>query len=110
MPTSRPIRLPHGLRCTVLAGIVAALVGSLLVAPAPTAAATSLPAGPAGPPVPRLHWAPCGDGLECTTAQVPLDYDQPSGATISLALIRLPADDPSRRIGSIFINPGAVVK
>jgi len=37
---------------------------------------------------------------------VPLDYDRPHGAKISLALTRLPAADPSRRIGSIFFNPG----
>jgi len=37
---------------------------------------------------------------------VPLDYDHPRGATISLALIRLPAGDPARKIGSIFLNPG----
>ena len=45
--------------------------------------------------------------FECgATAQVPLDYDQPHGATISLALIRLPATDPAHRIGSLFLNPG----
>jgi pimeloyl-ACP methyl ester carboxylesterase len=81
--------------------VVAGLLGSLMAAP--TAAA---PPGSGGPPVPRLRWAPCGDGLECTTARVPLDYDRPSGATITLALIRLPASGPARRIGSIFINPG----
>jgi pimeloyl-ACP methyl ester carboxylesterase len=82
--------------------VVAGLLASLLAAP--TAAAG--PPGSAGPPVPRLRWAPCGDGLECTTARVPLDHDRPSGATISLALIRLPASGPGRRIGSIFLNPG----
>jgi pimeloyl-ACP methyl ester carboxylesterase len=82
--------------------VVAGLLASLLAAP--TAAAA--PPGSAGRPVPRLRWAPCGDGLECTTARVPLDYDRPSGATITLALIRLPASDPGRRIGSIFLNPG----
>ena len=39
-------------------------------------------------------------------AQVPLDYSRPQGATISLALTRLPATDPRRRIGSLFLNPG----
>ncbi len=38
--------------------------------------------------------------------QVPLDYNQPNGATISLALVRLPASDPAHRIGSLFLNPG----
>jgi pimeloyl-ACP methyl ester carboxylesterase len=100
MPTSRPTRQACGRRRIVLAGVVAGLLGSLLAAP--TAAAPV----PTGPPVPRLRWAPCGDGLECATARVPLDYDRPTGATISLALIRLPASDPGRRIGSVFVNPG----
>jgi pimeloyl-ACP methyl ester carboxylesterase len=56
--------------------------------------------------VPQLAWQDCGGGFECATARVPLDYDRPSGRAISLALIRLPASDPARRIGSLFINPG----
>jgi len=102
MPNSRPTQQPRALRHNVLTAVVAGLLASLLAAP--TAAAA--PPGAASPPVPRLRWVPCGDGLECTTAQVPLDYDRPSEATITLALIRLPASGPSRRIGSIFINPG----
>jgi hypothetical protein len=50
-----------------------------------------------------------GEGLEafqCATAVVPLDYDKPKGRQITLALARLPASDPSRRIGSLFLNPG----
>ena len=37
---------------------------------------------------------------------VPLDYDRPKGKQITLALTRLPAGDPGRKIGSLFINPG----
>ncbi|HEY6710515.1 MAG TPA: alpha/beta hydrolase [Actinomycetota bacterium] len=37
---------------------------------------------------------------------VPLDYDRPKGKQITLALARLPAADPSRKIGSLFLNPG----
>ncbi len=58
------------------------------------------------PAVPVLHWAPCGAPFECATAQVPLDYAHPRGATIGIALIRLPASDPAHRIGSLFVNPG----
>ena len=53
-----------------------------------------------------LNWTPCDDGFECATATVPLDYDQPKGKQISLAVIRLPATDPSHRIGTLFTNPG----
>jgi pimeloyl-ACP methyl ester carboxylesterase len=59
--------------------------------------------------VPELAWTACGDeapGFECATVQVPLDYDRPRGAKITLALTRLPAGDAARRIGSIFFNPG----
>src|SRR4029453_9322030 len=100
MPTSRPTQHPRGLRRTVLTAVVAGLLTSLMAGP--TAAA---PPGSADPTVPRLRWAPCGDGLECTTARVPLDHDRPSGATISLGLIRLPASGPGRRNGSVLLHP-----
>jgi pimeloyl-ACP methyl ester carboxylesterase len=61
------------------------------------------------PVIPKLSWQPCGESapaFECATAKVPLDYDHPRGATISLALTRIRATDPSRRIGSLFLNPG----
>ena len=53
-----------------------------------------------------LDWTDCGEGFECAHAKVPLDYDEPHGETIALSLKRLPASDPSRRIGSLFLNPG----
>jgi pimeloyl-ACP methyl ester carboxylesterase len=37
---------------------------------------------------------------------VPLDDDRLKGKQITLALARLPAGDPGRRIGSLFLNPG----
>jgi pimeloyl-ACP methyl ester carboxylesterase len=93
------------LRRVMLALVATATAAGLLATPmataAPTAASTATTAA-----VPSLDWADCGDGFQCATARVPLDYDHPRGATISLALIRLPAGDPARKIGSIFINPG----
>lgn len=57
-------------------------------------------------PTPRLDWGRCDEpGLEryeCARAQVPLDYARPDGETISLAVIRRPAADPARRIGTLF--------
>jgi pimeloyl-ACP methyl ester carboxylesterase len=90
----------------LVACLVAALLASLLALPAAARGATATGAGVA---VPRLDWQPCGDeapGFECATVQVPLDYDRPRGAKISLALTRLPASGPGARIGSIFFNPG----
>jgi pimeloyl-ACP methyl ester carboxylesterase len=57
----------------------------------------------------KLSWSRCYQEFgpfECGTVRVPLDYDAPKGASISIALIRLPATDQTRRIGSLFLNPG----
>lgn len=53
-----------------------------------------------------VRWSDCGQGFECTTVTVPLDYDEPGGAQIELAVRRHPATDPEHRIGSLFVNPG----
>jgi pimeloyl-ACP methyl ester carboxylesterase len=73
------------------------------------AAAIGLTAGNAGAAPSKVAWSKCYSDLgpfQCGTVQVPLDYDQPNGATISLALVRQPASDPAHRIGSLFLNPG----
>jgi pimeloyl-ACP methyl ester carboxylesterase len=57
----------------------------------------------------KIAWSKCFAQLgpfQCGTLQVPLDYDNPKGATISLAVTRLPATDPAHGIGSLFLNPG----
>jgi pimeloyl-ACP methyl ester carboxylesterase len=66
-------------------------------------------AGPASAGPGTIAWSKCYSQFgpfECGTVQVPLDYDSPNGTTISLAVVRLPATDPTHRIGSLFLNPG----
>lgn len=53
-----------------------------------------------------VHWTGCGGGFQCANLTVPLDYTQPGGTTISVAVIRLPARKPASRIGSLVFNPG----
>lgn len=53
-----------------------------------------------------VAWTDCGDGFQCGTLQVPLDYLHPDAGTIGIAMIRKPATDPASRIGSLLINPG----
>lgn len=53
-----------------------------------------------------IDWSDCGGGFECGTITVPLDYDDPEGETIDVAVTRHPADDPDQRIGTLFMNPG----
>lgn len=59
-----------------------------------------------GAPTPVLEWADCADGFRCSSARVPLDYHQPGGEQIELAVIKLPATDPGQRIGTLFVNFG----
>ena len=60
--------------------------------------------GPGAPPV--LRWRTCRKTDQCATARLPLDYHHPGGAKITLALLRIRAADPRRRLGTIFVNPG----
>jgi hypothetical protein len=43
---------------------------------------------------------------ECGTASVPLDYGNPDGRRITVALTRLAATDHAHRLGSLAMNPG----
>ncbi len=63
----------------------------------------------------EVSWYPCGDtgGMEKTEEQgkfscgmvtVPMDYNNPDGTTIQIAVKKRAADGESR--GSLFINPG----
>ncbi|MGW5640869.1 alpha/beta fold hydrolase [Streptomyces sp. NPDC003832] len=50
---------------------------------------------------------PDGDEWRCATMKAPLDWDDPEGDTIDLALIRAETSgDKSRRIGSLLFNFG----
>jgi pimeloyl-ACP methyl ester carboxylesterase len=79
-------------------------------------AAPTTASGLATPPaaaVPKLEWADCPAGSDaalagfrCATASVPLDYQDPGGPTITLALVKHPAPDPAQRLGTLFMNPG----
>ena len=106
-----------------------------MAAPGVAAAPAAVQARSGGPPGPgslhrfyhqSLHWRPCAPriamasgaapdlaearrvvaGFQCARLTVPLDYANPGGATIKLALNRLPASDPAQRIGSLLTNPG----
>ncbi|MEU5655390.1 alpha/beta hydrolase [Streptomyces sp. NPDC047737] len=95
----------------------------------PTVAATAAPtATPRELASQKLDWQPCpapstaqgsgtapsplpgGAAWECSFMDAPLDWGDPDGRTIELALIRAAAKDKDRRIGSLIFNfggPGA---
>lgn len=54
----------------------------------------------------RPAWIGCDGGFECSGVRVPLDYGDPGGESIDLAMIRSPASDSAGRIGSLLLNPG----
>ncbi|NUS73968.1 MAG: alpha/beta fold hydrolase [Corynebacteriales bacterium] len=91
-----------------LAILVSVLALTSLVSPVSQAAAPKpLPAGGfAGVQVPELEWTDCGEGAQCATAQLPRDYRDLAGPTIPVPILKVPATDPKRRIGPLFINPG----
>ena len=43
---------------------------------------------------------------ECARLPVPLDYQDPDGRMITLALARIPARGPGTREGTIVVDPG----
>lgn len=77
--------------------LVIAGAGAVQAAPARTAPA---------PVPPTLAWADCQGGFECANAAVPLDYRDPQGTTITLAVIRKKATDQAERKGTLFLQPG----
>ncbi|MDO5084231.1 MAG: alpha/beta hydrolase [Arachnia propionica] len=102
-------------------GVVAAcLVGLGIASPAPHAVADDPPphettspqeaARVDNLPTPTLDWQPCKQSQYreklCAEVSLPLDYDEPDGARITVSVLKVPARNPEQRIGSLFVNPG----
>src|SRR5689334_2430174 len=62
------------------------------------------------PQASTLRWRSCGGqlaGLRCASLQVPLNYADPGGRKITIALSMVPATaPPSRQQGVMLVNPG----
>lgn len=104
----------------------ATIVTTGTAAGGPTASTAAGPTGDA--PVPaglekfygqQLDWGSCADlatskdnqfyrtaTLQCADLTVPLSYDDPTGPTITLEVLRKQATDQANRIGSVVTNPG----
>src|SRR5262245_44106727 len=52
-----------------------------------------------------LTWEECGDGVDCTEVTAPLDWADPEGDTITVAVARHRASN-GRPMGSLLMNPG----
>ncbi|MER5639805.1 alpha/beta hydrolase [Kitasatospora sp. NPDC002227] len=58
----------------------------------------------------RLRWERCDPGkpatFECAKVKVPLDYGDPGGRQLDLAISRVKAGKPQERHGVLLMNPG----
>ncbi|GAA2738445.1 alpha/beta hydrolase [Pedococcus aerophilus] len=104
----------------LLGGALAFLVAGAVVVPATTTAASGATPAPDrtsaiearrvdSVPKPAITWFDCSvvtPRAACGTVKLPLDYDQPKGATTEVALLRVKVADPSKRLGTLFVNPG----
>ncbi|MEO3867544.1 alpha/beta fold hydrolase [Nonomuraea sp. B12E4] len=84
--------------------LITSLAQPALAAPSPTVTAAT----PGRHPKTPIDWAACGDlpGSECATLRVPLDWSKPGGPTTDLAIGRLKALSPAKRIGVLIVHPG----
>jgi pimeloyl-ACP methyl ester carboxylesterase len=93
--------------------LVVVTIAAALTATACTGSSTASTSGGNAAIVPdlsRMHWHGCGaglEGLECTTVQVPLNYSDPSGRKLSIAIDMAPATAPAaQQQGILLVNPG----
>lgn len=91
-------------RMRAMVAVTATVLVAALAVPAAVAATATTTAAAAQVPV--LDWTSCFGGFQCATAQVPLNYQDPDGTKISIAVIRHRATDPAKSLGTLFINGG----
>ncbi|WGW11047.1 alpha/beta hydrolase [Saxibacter everestensis] len=70
----------------------------------PDATSAAIPPGAEEIYAQDVSWAPCDDGFECAKVAVPLDWSDPAGKSIELAVIRTVPESVSK--GTIWLNPG----
>jgi pimeloyl-ACP methyl ester carboxylesterase len=116
-------RIPLRRVLTLIAALVAAATA---LAACTSSKATSTPGsassgassgasggGSSGAGVGSISWQGCnvsgvpGAGMKCANLQVPVNYSDPGGRKITLALSEVPATAPaSQQLGDLLVNPG----
>src|SRR3954447_20912914 len=105
----KPLIRPAARRAAVLP----LLVTLLTLLGTTVARAGEATGAPGQPVVPTLGWRACGlsddaaaADVQCAVADLPMDYDDPSGKQVHIAVAKVPAVDQAHRIGSLFFNFG----
>ncbi|MER7952495.1 alpha/beta hydrolase [Streptomyces sp. NPDC096079] len=104
--------------------VKAFVMSAALLAVTSTASATATAVASPTDPLARFHaqradWHACAlgaddelgrsldaAGVDCADITVPLDYADPAGRTLTVAVSRLKATDTSHRIGALLLNDG----
>ena len=85
-------------------GVAALLAGCTIAAPPKTPVVS--PAGLEKFYQQQVDWSDCEpQGMQCATVTAPIDWDDPAGGDIELAVVRLATDSKARE-GSLLMNPG----
>ncbi|WP_157250498.1 alpha/beta hydrolase [Nonomuraea typhae] len=84
------------------AALVVGLVAPLSIV-APTAASAA-----AVEPKADIAWSPCPENtaVDCGTLAVPVDWKNPAGGTVNVAVARRKAADPAAKIGALVLGAG----
>ncbi len=120
---------PTTMRLVVIAVVAALVLGAAATlfgaltsgdedtgsSPPPTVAPSTGPVDPSVTEAPtpaladyyaqELAWERCGI-YECAELTVPVDYGDPTGETIQVAVNRVPATDQQGKVGTMVVNPG----
>lgn len=54
----------------------------------------------------ELAWDSCGETTQCSWFRVPMDYEEPEGEELQIAVVRVLAGKTEERVGSLVVNPG----
>ena len=54
----------------------------------------------------EVTWADCGSGFDCASVEVPMNYADPTGDTIEIAIKRFNHTGSGPALGTMFVNPG----
>ncbi len=94
------------LALTALLAFPSAAAATKTTVPKPTTTTTPVEWQPLPAFDPTIDWVDCGDGWQCGTLTVPVDWTKPTADVVPLSLVRRPADLPDERVGALVINPG----
>lgn len=103
---SRRLRLAVAVCAAALALLVGGVLAGCAQSTASNSATTGVPVALKRFYGQKLVWSSCEQVFECALLTVPLNYANPAGDTVELAVIRKEATDREHRIGSLITNPG----